>query len=117
MDGSSLSPNFDVGSLSDKEKQELQQFVASEGQRARIQNCRSINDPGLVESLPYRLLTTPAAVHALTDVCWKKCVTGKIAGAQLDRTEASCAQNCVDRFMDANFLVLKNLESIRGQQN
>lgn len=70
---------------------------------------------------PY-LLTTPAdatwaetAVHALTDICWRKCVTGRISSGNLDRGEENCTANCVDRFMDANMTVLKHLEELRGQ--
>jgi hypothetical protein len=56
------------------------------------------------------------AVHTLTDVCWRKCVTGTIRSGKLDKTEDACAQNCVDRFLDANFLVIKHLESMRNTQ-
>jgi mitochondrial import inner membrane translocase subunit TIM8 len=56
-----------------------------------------------------------AAVHYLSDVCWKKCVAGKITSGRLDRAEETCAQNCVERWMDANFAVLKHLEALRGQ--
>lgn len=57
-----------------------------------------------------------AAVHNLTDTCWKKCITGSIRSAKLDKGEETCAQNCVERFMDANFLVLRNLEKMRSTQ-
>lgn len=57
------------------------------------------------------------AVHNLTDVCWKKCITGGIKSGKLDKGEESCAQNCVDRFLDANFTVIKHLDSLRGQQH
>jgi hypothetical protein len=55
------------------------------------------------------------AVHQLSEVCWKKCITGKISSGSMDRTEEACTQNCVDRWMDANFQVLKHLEQMRGQ--
>ena len=32
--------NIDVSKLSDRDKQELQQFVVNEGQKARIQSCK-----------------------------------------------------------------------------
>jgi len=85
--------NLDLSKLTDKDKQELQQFIVNESQKARIQQ----------------------SVHNLTDICWKKCVTGSIRTGKLDRGEESCTQNCVDRFLDGNFAVLKHLENMRGQ--
>jgi import inner membrane translocase subunit TIM8 len=61
-----------------------------------------------------KLIEYPA-VHNLTDICWTKCVTGSIKSGKLDKSEESCARNCVDRFLDANFLVIKQLEGMRGQ--
>lgn len=58
----------------------------------------------------------PPAVHNLTDICWTKCVTGSIRNGKLDKGEESCAKNCVDRFLDANFLVIKQLENMRSSQ-
>lgn len=55
-----------------------------------------------------------AAVHNLTDVCFKKCVTANISSARLERQEESCGRNCVERFLDANLSVLKHLESLRA---
>ena len=56
----------------------------------------------------------PIAVHSLTDICWKKCVTGRINSGKVDGKEEGCLQNCVDRFMDANITVLKHLEEMRA---
>jgi len=84
--------NLDLSKLSTKDKAELQQFIVNEGQKARIQQ----------------------SVHALTDVCWKKCVTGTIRSGKLEKGEESCTANCVDRFMDANFTVIKHLETLRN---
>ena len=39
MDMSSPLANVDVSKLSDRDKQELQQFVVNESQKARIQSC------------------------------------------------------------------------------
>lgn len=39
MDVSSPLNNVDVSKLSDRDKQELQQFVMNESQKARIQSC------------------------------------------------------------------------------
>lgn len=66
----------------------------------------------------YRSANEPVshlAVHELTDICWKKCVTGGISSSGLDRKEEPCIQNCVDRFLDANEAVLKHLSVMRGQ--
>ncbi|KAL1304423.1 hypothetical protein AAFC00_003421 [Neodothiora populina] len=83
--------NLDISKLSDKDKQDLQQFVVNESQKARIQQ----------------------SIHSLTDTCFRKCVTNKIMSGKLDRSEEPCMQNCVDRFMDANMTVLRHLEQMR----
>jgi mitochondrial import inner membrane translocase subunit TIM8 len=57
------------------------------------------------------------AIHALTDMCFKKCVTSKIGAGTLDKYEEPCMQNCVDRFMDANGLILRQLESLRTKNS
>jgi len=85
--------NVDLSKLSNKDKAELQQFIVNEGQKARIQQ----------------------SVHSLTDICWKKCVTGAIRNGKLEKGEENCTANCVDRFMDANFTVIKHLETLRNQ--
>ena len=54
------------------------------------------------------------AVHTLTDICWKKCITGKIASSKLSSGEESCTQNCVERFLDSNMAVLKHLEEMKS---
>ncbi|KAL1984779.1 hypothetical protein VTN96DRAFT_8720 [Rasamsonia emersonii] len=89
MDG---QPQIDISKLSASDRQELNQFLTNEAQRTNIQQ----------------------AVHHLSDICWKKCIT-TIKSGQLDRTEETCAQNCVERWMDANLAILKHLESLRGQ--
>ncbi|TAQ85640.1 hypothetical protein B7494_g6035 [Chlorociboria aeruginascens] len=89
---SSLDPSIDLSKLTDKDKQELQQFIINENQKARIQQ----------------------SVHNLTDVCWKKCVTGSIRSGKLEKGEDICAQNCVDRFLDANSAVIKHLNAMRN---
>ncbi|RKF65595.1 Mitochondrial import inner membrane translocase subunit TIM8 [Golovinomyces cichoracearum] len=87
----SQAVNLDFSKLTDKDKKELQQFIASEEQKAIIQS----------------------SIHNLTDVCWKKCITGTIRNGKLDNTEETCAQNCVERFMDSKFCFLKHLEKLR----
>lgn len=86
-------PQIDISKLSDADKRELNQFLENEAQKTNIQQT----------------------VHHLADVCWKKCITGKITSGRLDRTEESCAQNCVERWMDTNLSVLKHLETLRGR--
>ncbi|KAI9924351.1 hypothetical protein ASPWEDRAFT_34823 [Aspergillus wentii DTO 134E9] len=85
-------PQIDISKLSDADKKELNQFLTSEAQKSNIQQT----------------------VHHLADVCWKKCITSKVSSGRLDRKEESCAQNCVERWMDTNFAVLKHLEQLRG---
>ncbi|KAJ4304451.1 Mitochondrial import inner membrane translocase subunit tim8 [Collariella sp. IMI 366227] len=85
----------DLERLNDKDKGELRQFFTSEEQRARIQGQS----------------------HELTQMCFKKCISpGTVRSAALDKNEQSCLSNCVDRFMDANFAIVKHLSSMRQQQ-
>ena len=119
-----------ISKLSDKDKQELQSFIQNESQKARIQQCEPIPlSPSRArsplpsfEDMPSKYLKENKmlteciiAVHNLTDICWKKCVTGSIRSGKLERGEESCTQSCVDRFLDSNFLVIKHLESMRTQ--
>ncbi|KAF2715304.1 hypothetical protein K504DRAFT_469556 [Pleomassaria siparia CBS 279.74] len=93
MDPSNAIAGMDLSKLSDRDKQELQQFVMNESQKARIQ----------------------ASVHSLTDTCFRKCIpAGGIKSPKLDKYEEPCMRQCVDRFLDANFVVLKELERMRG---
>lgn len=85
---------FDVSKMSQHDKEELQQFIHNETQKSKLQQT----------------------VHTLTDICWTKCMTGSIKSAKLDKGEEACARNCVDRFLDANFLVIKQLENLRTMQ-
>ncbi|EED18437.1 magnesium and cobalt transport protein and translocase of inner mitochondrial membrane, putative [Talaromyces stipitatus ATCC 10500] len=91
MDGQA---QFDISKLSDSDRNELNQFLQNETQKSTIQQT----------------------VHHLSEVCFKKCITGNISSNRLDRTEELCAQNCVDRWMDANLSILKHLETLRGGQ-
>jgi import inner membrane translocase subunit TIM8 len=55
------------------------------------------------------------AIHSLTDTCFKKCIpAGAVKKGALDKYEEPCMRQCVDRFLDANFVVLKELERLRG---
>lgn len=83
--------NAGLGKLNDKDKAELQQFIKTENQKAHIQ----------------------ANVHSLANVCFPKCITGTIKSGELDRTEASCMANCVERFLDIGELTLEHLRNTR----
>ncbi|KAK3066513.1 Mitochondrial import inner membrane translocase subunit tim8 [Teratosphaeriaceae sp. CCFEE 6253] len=104
MDQSALDPQLadglknlsardkSVSARANRPRQELNQFIQAEGQKAQIQ----------------------ATIHALTDTCFRKCITSKISAGKLDRYEEPCTQNCVDRYMDANLVVIKHLEQMRN---
>ncbi|KAK3944692.1 hypothetical protein QBC46DRAFT_404253 [Diplogelasinospora grovesii] len=84
----------DLDRLNDKDKGELRQFITNEQQRTRIQ----------------------AQTHGLTDICWKKCVTGStVKSGTLDKSESGCLENCVQRFLDVNLTTMKHLASMRQQ--
>ncbi|KAF7548647.1 hypothetical protein G7046_g8597 [Stylonectria norvegica] len=84
--------NADLERLNDKDKADLRQFLANEQQRSQIQS----------------------QTHSLTQICWNKCVTGGIKNAKLDGGEQGCLANCVDRFLDMNFLTMKHLNNMRS---
>lgn len=63
---------------------------------------------------PVPLFLSAAVVHSLTDMCFKKCITGAIKGGKLDRTEEGCMANCADRFLDVSSLTMKQLQNMRG---
>lgn len=84
--------DINVDKLNDQDKAELRQFLANEQQRAQIQS----------------------QTHSLTQTCWKRCITSNIKSSTLDRSEEGCLANCVDRFLDINFLTVKHLEKMRA---
>jgi len=103
--------NVDLSKLSDRDKQELQQFAMNEGQKARIQSCESS-----YTSLHHAKLglTITTAIHSLTDTCFRKCIpAGNVKNGKLDKYEEPCMRQCVDRFLDANLVVLRELERLR----
>jgi import inner membrane translocase subunit TIM8 len=54
------------------------------------------------------------AIHSLTDTCFRKCIpSGAVKKGALDKYEEPCMRQCVDRFLDANLVVLKELERMR----
>ncbi|KAI1410164.1 Tim10/DDP family zinc finger-domain-containing protein [Hypoxylon sp. FL1857] len=83
--------DYDLDKLNEKDKGELRQLLANENQKARFQST----------------------VHSLTDMCFKKCITGAIRGGKLDKNEEGCMTNCADRFLDVSQLTLKHLQNLR----
>jgi import inner membrane translocase subunit TIM8 len=50
----------------------------------------------------------------MTDTCFRKCIpAGTIKNGKLDKYEEPCMRQCVDRFLDANLVVLRELERLR----
>ncbi|KAJ9150798.1 hypothetical protein NKR23_g3569 [Pleurostoma richardsiae] len=91
MDAAASLEQADLDKLNDKDKAELRQFISNEQQRTRVQS----------------------QTHALTDMCWKKCVTGPVKNGKLEKGEETCLASCVDRFLDVNLLTMKHLQSLR----
>ncbi|KAI2612243.1 Tim10/DDP family zinc finger-domain-containing protein [Hypoxylon fragiforme] len=83
--------DFDLTKLSEKDKAELRQFLQNESQKVRVQST----------------------VHSLTDMCFRKCVTGTIRSGKLDKSEEGCMANCADRFIDVSQLTMKHLQNLR----
>jgi import inner membrane translocase subunit TIM8 len=84
--------NLDLERLNDADKAEIRQFLSNQQQRTQIQS----------------------QTHQLTQMCWTKCVTGGMKSSKLDKNEEGCLANCVNRFMDLNFLTVKHLNSMRN---
>ncbi|KAI1085674.1 Tim10/DDP family zinc finger protein [Whalleya microplaca] len=83
--------DINLDQLSEKDKSELRTFLANENQRARVQ----------------------ATVHSITDMCFKKCVTGTIRSSTLDKSEESCMANCADRFLDISQVAVTHLQNMK----
>ncbi|KAI4870913.1 Tim10/DDP family zinc finger-domain-containing protein [Hypoxylon rubiginosum] len=83
--------NFDLSTLSEKDKAEIRQTLSGEDQKSRLQ----------------------ATVHSLTDTCFRKCITSTIRSGKLDKNEESCMANCADRFVDVSRLTIEHLQRLR----
>ncbi|ETI23560.1 hypothetical protein A1O7_03032 [Cladophialophora yegresii CBS 114405] len=95
MDDGEININpEDINRLSDREKRELQIFLQGETQKAQVQK----------------------QIHELTEMCFKKCITGSISSGKLAGKEEGCMTNCVNRLFDSNLVILKHLEALRQQQ-
>jgi len=49
-----------------------------------------------------------------TAQCWDKCVTGT-PSTRFSRSEETCLNNCVDRFLDTSLFMVKQIEEKRIQ--
>jgi len=67
----------------------------------------------VAHSYTHPYLHAITAIHELNSVCFKKCITGRMAAGSLERNEDTCMKNCVDRYMDANMTVIRHLEKMR----
>jgi import inner membrane translocase subunit TIM8 len=83
--------NSNLADFNQQERDELARFLESENAKARLQQ----------------------SIHTFTDMCWDKCVTGKM-GNKLGSGEESCLSNCVERFLDTSIFIVKRLEESRA---
>lgn len=117
MSASSLDASA-INNLSEKEKEELRQFVNTQTQRTRVQ-ARTFSPCAIVLELRSNICSslTPRCLetHNLTELCWKKCVTSPVKSNTLDKAEESCMSNCVERFLDLNILTAKLLSNMQQQ--
>ncbi|KAI0013645.1 Tim10/DDP family zinc finger protein [Xylariaceae sp. FL0662B] len=90
MDPTSLN-DLNLDQLNEKDKAEIRQMLANEAQKARVQ----------------------ANVHSLTDMCFRKCITGSIRSSKLDGREENCMASCADRFLDISQLTMATLQNMR----
>lgn len=81
-----------LSEFNEKDRRELMVFLENERQKAKFQEN----------------------VHSLTSMCWGKCIAAnKIVGPQVDKNEAGCLENCVNRYIDAQKTVIAQLDRIR----
>nr|ADD38349.1 Mitochondrial import inner membrane translocase subunit Tim8 A [Lepeophtheirus salmonis] len=67
---------------------QMQSFIKGETQRQKIQSV----------------------LHDINSRCWDTCFDKP--GPKLDSRTETCLKNCVDRFLDANIHLTKNLHSM-----
>ncbi|KAL0637200.1 Mitochondrial import inner membrane translocase subunit tim8 [Maublancomyces gigas] len=82
-----------MSDFNESDRKELQQFIENEHQKAKFQTN----------------------VHNLTDMCWSKCMTAKISGTTIDKNEKPCLENCVNRFIDSQKTIVKQLDYMGGR--
>ena len=112
MDASTID-QADLDRLTDKDKQDLRQFIQNEQQRTRIQARMRAAPPAHVFCCPELINPLWTESHDLTETCFKKCATGSFKNGKLDKGEETCLTNCVGRFMDVSMLAVKHLQSMR----
>jgi len=110
----STQSTIDMAKLSDHDKAELRQFLSNEQQRHLLhQRELALNGPRSEMVLGFFILELNSVfvleTHTFTEMCWKKCITGAVRGAKLDKTEEGCMANCVERFLDLNLVTIKHL--------
>jgi hypothetical protein len=104
--------NVDARKLSKREQTELKAFSRAMNEKHKIDRGKSITFQSSIISR-FRLvdgILIRAAIFYMTDICWKKCITGTIRTGSLEEWEKSCMQNCVERFVDANRAAKKQFE-------
>ncbi|EMR08035.1 hypothetical protein PNEG_03478 [Pneumocystis murina B123] len=92
-------------SLDNKSRDELSQFIEQENGKAKIQQ-------GFFHIFLNKIKKLYKGILEFTDRCFKRCITNKL-GNNLDRTEETCLQNCVDRWLDVNIHLIKYLENFK----
>lgn len=76
-----------IQNLDANTRKEIMQFVESETSKSKVQS----------------------SVHNFTDMCFKKCVS-KVDSNTLNKTEESCLQNCLHRFLDTNINIVQMIQ-------
>jgi import inner membrane translocase subunit TIM8 len=110
----SLESN-ELEKLSESDKNDLRKFLATEQQKTQIQSRTfTLTQGRATRKTLFSNADSCTETHMLTDMCWKKCVSGSIKSTKLDRTEEGCLTNCVDRFLDLGNLTIKHINSMRN---
>merc|ERR1712025_1147525 len=65
----------------------MQAFIQQEQEKAKLQNV----------------------IHEINEKCWDTCFDGK-PGNKIDGRTENCLNNCVDRFIDTNLLLVQRFE-------
>ncbi|KAF9068014.1 Tim10/DDP family zinc finger-domain-containing protein [Rhodocollybia butyracea] len=55
-----------------------------------------------------------STIHNFTTMCWDKCITGT-PSTRFSRSEESCLNNCVNRFLDSSIFLVKQIQERRDQ--
>lgn len=77
-----------LANLDAESRKEIMQWVESENSKSKVQMCK--NDVPSCHQTKLCSNLLPLAIHNFTDMCFKKCITGKITSSTLDRNEESC---------------------------